>query len=672
MSDNFWSKLSHVTGLIALAVLIGLTAFATNLEIRDLDIWLHLRTGQYIAQHHTVPHTDVLSCTIASKPWTNHEWLFQLIVYYIHKLAGFDGLQTMQSVVVCGTLLLLFLMTYRRDRLLLGVFALLLVMFVYQARFTIRPDIFSLLFFTIYMSILAFHLDKRKSIIVVAVIQVLWANMHGYFFFGPLLVLIALSAETIKRWVPLPYQWGKIGRLTDAEYQNLGLMFVVVLGACFINPYFAKGALYPVQVLFHSASDTKIFFEYITELQPPFTKNFMLELNDNIHYKLLLLMSTLMFFFNRRNIDISVFLVWLVFLVFSLVAIRNLIFFGCAAYLVIMANSMTINIRDLLPLRFDTKKFEYITSVLAKIALIVWIFSCASDFASRGYFDYDTYAIKTEIGGVSKFVYPEKAVNFMIAQGIRGNTFNDFNSGAYLIGRLSPQIKVFIDGRTEVYGGKFFNYYKKIWLDGDKKTLVDAIERYHLTVIFLNGVKQNISPRTIKSVYALKDWKLVYFDYDGMIFLKKIPQNQPIIDKFSIDLKKWEPPAMDLVRLGTTRIVPSHYIARAKYLMALRMDGPAMKELKVALTIAPETVEMYGLLGDIYGHQKQYKLAFENFRLASGFSSSYHNIMGLAWSEDKIGKPQEAKKFYEALLRRNPKDKRLLARLKELKLKEKK
>ncbi len=672
MSDSFWSKLSHITGLMALAVLIGLTAFATNLEVRDLDIWLHLRTGQYIAEHHAVPHADILSCTIASKPWTNHEWLFQLIVYFIHRAAGFDGLLTMQSVLVCATLLLLFLMTYRRDRLFLGVYVLLLVMFIYQGRFTLRPDLFSLFFFAIYMSILAFHLDKRKSIIAIALIQVLWVNIHGYFFFGPLLVLIAIIAETIKRFVPLPYQWGKIGRLTDAEYQNLGLMFIVVLGACLINPYFIQGATYPLQVLFHSTSDTKIFFQYITELQPPFTHNFMAELNENVHYKLMILISALMFLFNRRNIDISVFFVWLIFLLFSLVAIRNMVFFACAAYLVIMINSMTISIKDILPLRFDSKKFEDITSILAKIALIVWIINCATDFASRGYYDYDTYSTKSEIGGMSKRCYPNKAVDFMIAQGIRGNIFNDFNSGAYLVGRMHPQVKVFIDGRTEVYGGKFFQYYKKIWLDGDKKTLNDAIERYHLTAAFLNGAKQSIVPRTIKIFYDLKDWKLVYFDEDGMIFLKKTPQNQSIIDRFAIDLKKWEPPAMDLVRLGTTRILPSPNLARAKYLMAVKLDGPALKELKIALKIAPEAIETYGLLGDIYGHQKEYRLAFENFRLASGFSSSYHNIMGLAWSEEKIGRPQEAKKFYEALQRRNPKDKKIMARLKELKLKEKK
>lgn len=672
MSDYFWNRLSHITGLMALAALIGLAAFSSNLEVRDLDIWLHLRTGQYIAEHHAVPKTDILSSTVATTVWNNHEWLFQVIFYYIYHVAGFDGLLTTQSIIVCVTLLLLFLMTYRKDRLLLGVSILLLVMLVYQGRFTLRPDLFSLLFFTIYMSVLAFHLDKRKSILILAIVQTFWANMHGYFFFGPLLVLIAVVSEMIKRHVPLPYEWNQVGRLTDNEYKNLKLMLVVVLGVCFINPYGVQGAIYPLQVLFHSASDTKIFFQYITELQPPFTKNFIAELSENIHYKALIVLSMVSFLLNRRKIDISVLFVWIVFLGFSLVAIRNMVFFACAAYLVILVNSMTISLNNILPLRFTTKRFEDVTSVLAKIALIFWIMGFADDFSSRGYFDPVTFKTKMEIGGVSTRSYPTKSVDFMLAQNIRGNIFNDFNSGAYLVGRMHPQIKVFIDGRTEVYGAKFFEYYRKIWLDGDAKTLTDAIKRYHLTVAFLNGTKQRINPKTIKIFYALKDWKLVFFDDEGLIFLKVTPQNQPIIDKFAVNLNTWVPPPMDFVRLGIQKMYPLPNIARSKYLIALGLYEPALKELKIALKIAPESIGIYGLLGDIYAKKKMYDKSFENFRLAASYYSGYDNMMGLGMSLAKLGHKAEAKKLYESLLKKDPKNTVILKRLKALTLKEEK
>src|SRR5208283_3453863 len=94
-------------------------------------------------------------------PWVNHEWLFQVLVYQVQKAYGFDGLISMQSLVGALTFLVLLFLGYSRERQWLTVFTLLMVLMVYQARFTIRPAIFSLLFFVLYIYILALHINKR-------------------------------------------------------------------------------------------------------------------------------------------------------------------------------------------------------------------------------------------------------------------------------------------------------------------------------------------------------------------------------------------------------------------------------------------------------------------------------------------------------------------------------
>ncbi len=663
MSDFFWRKLNHIAGFFAIGAFFALAAFISNLEIKDLDLWLHLKTGKIIVESGAVPNHDVLSSTIAGKSWHNHEWLFQAIVYLIKSAWGFNALITMQSVVVCLTFLVLLYIGYRSDRQWLSVFVMLLVLMVYQSRFTIRPDIFSLLFFAINMYVLAIHLDKRISILVLALVQVLWANMHGFFFFGPLLVLIAIASETIKRKVPLPYEWNNMGRLTDEEFRRLWIILGVLLGMCLLNPVGLEGALYPLKVLFQSAGDSKIFFKHISELQPPFSFGRF----EHIHYKILILISFFSFFFNRRMIDISVFLVWLVFLLFSLIAIRNMVFFACAAYLVILVNSMTINLDDIVPFRFSSPKFKDITGIMAKIALIIWMASYGQGMADNGYFDFDTFERKSEYGGVSKRSFPYKAVDFLNANKIKGNFFNDFNSGAYLVGRTVPRIKVFIDGRTEVYGGKFFEDYLEIWYKGNKKSFQAAAKRYSLTGAFLNGANQQIPPKAIRMFNGLKDWKLVYFDDDAMIYLKKSPQNQQLIDRFAIDLTKWKAPRFDLQKLGPKRVSPYQYIQRARSLMAIKLDGPALEELKIAQRIAPDTVEIYQLMGDIYGHQKKYRLAFEHFRVATMYAPNKYNRKGLAWSYLQLGNYAAALVQYERLLAENPGDAKIAEQVKKLK-----
>ena len=144
MSDKIWEKLSHYVGLLPIGALFGLVAFVANIEIKDLDLWLHIGMGRFILEHHYVPQVDVLSYSIAGSPWINHEWLFQVVVYSIFSHWGAIGLLKMQIVLVCTTMGVLLLLGYSKDKQLFITFMLFMVFLVFQQRFTVRPDIFSL------------------------------------------------------------------------------------------------------------------------------------------------------------------------------------------------------------------------------------------------------------------------------------------------------------------------------------------------------------------------------------------------------------------------------------------------------------------------------------------------------------------------------------------------
>ena len=107
ISDYWWKKISDIVGLLPIGAIFGLVVYMANIEIKDLDIWLHLAMGKYIWQNFYVPTVDVLSNSIAGAPWNNHEWLFQVIVYKIYEFWGPDGLIKMQVGIVIVTMLLL-------------------------------------------------------------------------------------------------------------------------------------------------------------------------------------------------------------------------------------------------------------------------------------------------------------------------------------------------------------------------------------------------------------------------------------------------------------------------------------------------------------------------------------------------------------------------------------
>jgi len=83
MTENMWKKISYAFGLLPLGVLFGIIAYSGHLEIKDLDLWLHMAVGKYITMYGYVPDVDFLSHTITGQPWGNHEWLFQIIIYNI-------------------------------------------------------------------------------------------------------------------------------------------------------------------------------------------------------------------------------------------------------------------------------------------------------------------------------------------------------------------------------------------------------------------------------------------------------------------------------------------------------------------------------------------------------------------------------------------------------------
>ena len=85
-----------ITAVLLLALFSG--------EIRDTDIWLHLKTGQHTLETRalTVPDPFSYTTSMTSRKYAGeevtryfnltHEWLAQILMYLIHSVAGFPGL----------------------------------------------------------------------------------------------------------------------------------------------------------------------------------------------------------------------------------------------------------------------------------------------------------------------------------------------------------------------------------------------------------------------------------------------------------------------------------------------------------------------------------------------------------------------------------------------------
>src|SRR5713101_2922300 len=94
MSDVWEALARHEeTGrrMVLLILLYLFPVLVTTQQVVDPDIWWHLRTGQWIVEHRTVPITDPFSSYGMGKPWIAYSWLFEILIYGLYQAFGLVG-----------------------------------------------------------------------------------------------------------------------------------------------------------------------------------------------------------------------------------------------------------------------------------------------------------------------------------------------------------------------------------------------------------------------------------------------------------------------------------------------------------------------------------------------------------------------------------------------------
>ena len=77
---------------LCLAALVALAAAWASRPSSHDDLFGHLRTGEWMAAHRTVPKVDPFSFTRPGARWVTHEWAFSLLAWAVWLAAGYPGL----------------------------------------------------------------------------------------------------------------------------------------------------------------------------------------------------------------------------------------------------------------------------------------------------------------------------------------------------------------------------------------------------------------------------------------------------------------------------------------------------------------------------------------------------------------------------------------------------
>ena len=232
--------------LVPYLTFLAVLAMAIRPSI-DTDTWWHLRAGESILDHRQILRQDVFSFTMPGAAWEYPGWLAEIAMAAIRRAAGLAGLSAFTAVfVVLG---LAFLWPLLEGPLLLRSFVLLLAAATSAIYWSARPQIitFALTGATLYLMDRAIPRWPAAAWVLPALLA-LWANLHGGFAIGLILIAATFLGEVFEAFVGDPARglhlgeaWqSRRGRL--ARIAGLGVVCALAVG---VNPFGLSMLAYP-------------------------------------------------------------------------------------------------------------------------------------------------------------------------------------------------------------------------------------------------------------------------------------------------------------------------------------------------------------------------------------------------------------------------------------------
>jgi hypothetical protein len=475
--------------LVLVAVFTVPAVIAMQLTtVADPDLWCHLRTGQWIAQHHIVPATDQFSAFGIDKPWVAYSWLFEVVLYFVYSVGGLLGLLVFKLFMILAVTAAVYHLVGRLQQDFTWQVVLTSVAMISMAQsYTPRPWLMTILFFVIEIDVLFAYRGQGKirNLYALPPLFLLWANMHVQFFYGLFVLFLFAIEPPLSRM--LATHIPQIRPITRPA-APLWVSTVICTAVTLVNPYGIR--------LYTDAFDLitqKSPFKYVTEFQA-------LSFRQLSDYLLLAMLLAAVFMIAwTRCAD------WLY--QFLLIA-GAILGFRCRRDLWFLAVVSTAILAACLPARPNEK---YVTTRAQRLGIgVAVVAALVSILAFRG---FSNAMLEKQV--IEAFPY--KAADFISHHELPGPLFNNYDWGGYLIWKL-PSLPVSIDGRTDVHWDQRIVRSVETWA-GKHDWSSDP------DLISAGLVIGPIDAPLTAILRLVPDYQVVYEDKTAVVFARKTPSS---------------------------------------------------------------------------------------------------------------------------------------------------
>ncbi len=421
--------------LIVLAILLAAVAaraMYVKFCVLDLDIWWHLKVGDWIVAHHAFPHVGILSRTAADRPWSAYSWGYEVLLsraYAWFGLVGFGVFGTLLTVAVAYAVFWMIRQISGHFWLACILAAITCSSFLFSLM--PRPVFFSMIFYAVTLTLLVTsqRTGRTETLYWLPLVFFLWANCHIQFVYGIFVVGLFAGVQVLQQ---LGERSGFTPQFVEPSRLPSGKVLLVLLAclaATCIGPY-----SYHLYLTAFDYAGSKFPYTFIREFQA-------LSFRAISNYLELLLAAAAFFTLGRRK-QVDLFALALL-IVASVVAFRTMrdswfLCIAAAACIADLWNYESASEGNPSPKERSETLLENSGLVVA-LALMIFLIARNTDFNMPGLDD----AVSSE--------FPVKAVNFLRQNPQRPPLYNTFDWGGFLTWYM-PDYPVAIDGRTDLYG----------------------------------------------------------------------------------------------------------------------------------------------------------------------------------------------------------------------------
>ncbi|MBK6531183.1 MAG: hypothetical protein IPN17_09825 [Deltaproteobacteria bacterium] len=442
-----------VADVLPILVAIGFVVWVVALNYRPItsnDFWIHLRIGEDILTRGHIPHVDDYSAVAQGRPFVAHGWLGAVVLALVEKTCGPLGFTLLREATALGLLgLLLAALPPERRRSPVVVPALALCTYLICWRIEVRPDLFTLLL----LAALTFAVEtwrrtrRLRALAWLVPLQVLWANLHGAYLFGVVLLWGLTGVCAVLVLAPRLQATER-----DYTWTDVRDLAVVALGASLailVNPYGPALVTYSTRM----SEGNEFIKRFMTEWQPPFAAASYFRGNAGYllgAYAVLLALlggGLLLLLLLRRRPVVDLFVCAVV------------------AYLSLRAN------------RF----IPYVAIMGFPILVRSWVelAGAVPSVGSRGRRALELAGVVVLVAGTLRHGYvfgparsgalgagyagrrPVEEVAAIRARRLQGALYNEqMTEGSYIVHELYPTVRPVMDARVDVYGEPLYLEYE--------------------------------------------------------------------------------------------------------------------------------------------------------------------------------------------------------------------